>query len=311
MSKLKIKDKQVFQSNYLTENYLPFTKIESDLFAVIIANLKTNVFSYNFEIKEILKILNISDNNYNDLLQALEGLSKKQIKFNYNAETLRQRITNVIDYIDYPINKIGINDKITIQLTQGIIPHLFNLKGNFTVYEIQSFLVLKSTYSKKLYTLFAQYKQPKTEYKIIKTAEEIQTLLGTNYRDFRVLMAKVIKPSIDEIMFKTNIENVVIEPIKTGRKITAYKFNFNWQKTQLEMALLPPLTNLQTLNQFDELLNKYKLTREQARIIIENVPPKEIGIIFNQITLQIVNHKVDNVGGYTLTIFKNKFKLQF
>lgn len=301
---------KIFQSNYLTETYLPFTKTESDLFAIMISTLKADKFEYEYSVKQLLELLRITDNNYMYLIEALEGLSKKQIKFDYYSEKQRQRITNVIDYIDYPIDKesTGINDKIVIQLTRGIIPHLFNLKENFTVYEVQSFLALKSTYSKKLYTIFAQYKGLG---KLTKTPEEIQTLIGTNYRDFRVLLSKVIKPCIEEIQLKTNIKNIVIEPLKKGRKIEAYKFVFDWVNTQLELALLPPSIDVETVQVYDQLINEYRLTKTQATLIIEHLPVREIRKTFYDISIQKVNNKIDNIGGYTLAIFRNKFKLNF
>ena len=140
----------------------------------------------------------MTENNYQSIINSLEGLSKKGIGLRLNKRLV---LFNVIDYIDLPVDKIGINDTLTISLSNGIIPHLFNLKQDFTSYNLSSFLVLRTTYSKRLYTLFSQYKDIGS---VIKTKEEIQYLLGVNYSDFSVLMSKEIKPSIDEIIEKTD-----------------------------------------------------------------------------------------------------------
>lgn len=295
-----------FQSNFLTETYLPFTKIESDIFSIILSILKKDTYEYRLNIKDLLRILNMTDNNYYSIISSIEGLSKKQIKFRYDTEiNTRQRIVNVIDYIDFPLDKIGANDSLTITLSRGIIPHLFNLKQNFTSYQISSFLVLRTTYSKKLYTLFSQYKHTG---KLIKTKEEIQYLLGVNYSDFSVLMSKEIKPSIKEITDKTNINSIKITPIKKGKSVSGYIFHFDWTSPQLEIPILPPSMNNQEVNIYDSLITNFQLTNFQSKKILDNIPFLDITKTLYQINLSKPNIKT-SIGSYTCGVFKKKFGL--
>ena len=306
IKQMRLRRKTAFQSNFLTETYLPFTKIESDLFSIILSLLKKDTYEYKLNIKDLLRVLNMTENNYQSIINSLEGLSKKQIKFRYNAElNTRQRIVNVIDYIDFPIDKIGINDTLTISLSKGIIPHLFNLKQNFTSYQISSFLVLRTTYSKKLYTLFSQFKHTG---KLIKTKEEIQYLLGVNYSDFSVLMSKEIKPSIKEITDKTNINNIKISPIKKGKSVSGYIFHFDWTSPQLEIPILPPSMNKDEVNVYDNLITNFHLTNFQSQKILDAVPFRDITKTLYQITLSKDKIRT-SIGSYTCAIFNKKFNL--
>lgn len=305
MNEIKMR-KTGFQSNFLTETYLPFTKIESDIFSIILSILKRDTYEYKLNIKDLLRVLNMTENNYQSIINSIEGLSKKQIKFRYDTElNTRQRIVNVIDYIDFPLDRPGINDTLTITLSRGIIPHLFNLKQNFTSYQISSFLVLRTTYSKKLYTLFSQYKHTG---KLIKTKDEIQYLLGVNYSDFSVLMSKEIKPSIKEIIDKTNINNIKISPIKKGKSVSGYIFHFDWSSPQLEIPILPPSMNSQEINVYDSLITNYQLTNFQSKKILDNVPYKDITKTLYQISISKDKIKT-SIGSYTCGVFKKKFGL--
>ncbi len=297
----------VYQSNHITQSHLPFTKVEADIFTIILATLQADKTDYKYNIKELLNYLKIEAKHYKNFVAGLNGLYEKSIIIKHSDGNIEKiRLLSRIKYKD-PKN-ISINDDVEINISSEIKPHLFDLKKHYTIYETNSFLQLESINSKKLYTLFAQFKNTG---KIRMSKNQIQEILHTNYADFSVLMAKVIKPCVAEIQNKTNVKNITIQPIKRGRLIDGYFFNFNYKVVQLELPLLPRDTNVNTLNQFGDLTTKYKLTHHQATTIIENVAYKEINKIFHEISIQISNNKVDNIGAYTLAIFRNKFNLVF
>jgi plasmid replication initiation protein len=305
-NKLTVRD-NVFQSNEITQSHLPFSKLEADIFTVILASLKTDKSVYKYNLKDLLNYLKVEPKHYKNFVESLNNLYEKSIIIKHNKSTEKIRLLSRIKYLN-DTNNISVNDDIEINISQEIKPYLFNLKSHFTVYETNSFLQLNSINSKKLYTLFAQFKA--TE-KIRMSKQQIQSILNTNYKDFSVLFAKVIKPAVKEIETKTNVKNITITPIKRGRIIDGYSFNFNYKIVQLKMDLLPPTLDVEALTVFDQLIKEYRLTRAQATIIVEHIPPQEIKKTFHDITLQKVNNKIDNIGGYTLAIFRNKFKLNF
>ena len=97
--------------------------------------------------------------------------------------------------------------------------------GNYTSYDLNSFLSLKSIYSKRLYTLFSHYRGTGRG-RVIITKGDMQYLFGVNYMDFSVLMSKKIRPSIDEIIDKTDIDSINIDKVKRGKNDIAYVFTF-------------------------------------------------------------------------------------
>ena len=297
----------VYQSNHITQSHLPFTKVEADIFTIILSTLQADRTDYKYNIKQLLHYLKIEAKHYKNFVAGLNGLFEKSIIIKHSDGSIEKiRLLSRIKYKD-PKN-ISINDDVEINISSEIKPHLFDLKKHYTIYETNSFLQLESINSKKLYTLFAQFKNTG---KIRMSKNQIQEILHTNYADFSVLMAKVIKPCVAEIQSKTNVKNITIEPIKRGRIIDGYFFNFNYKVIQLELPLLPRDTNINTLNQFSELTTKYKLTHHQATTIIENISYREINIVFHEVSLQMSNNKVANIGAYTLAIFRNKFNLVF
>jgi plasmid replication initiation protein len=297
----------VYQSNQITQSHLPFTKLEADIFTLILATLQTDKSKYIYNIKDLMNHLKIEAKNYKSFVGAVNGLYEKSIIIKHgDGSTEKIRLLSRIKYQDP--KHISINDDVELSISEDIKPHLFDLKKHYTIYETNSFLQLDSINSKKLYTLFAQFKSTG---KIRMSKQQIQEILNTKYADFSVLMAKVIKPSINEVMAKTNVKNINVEAIKRGRVIDGYFFNFNYKFIQYELPLLPRETTPQQLDIYDQLINKFRLTKAQATTIIEHVQPSEINKTFYDLNIQLSNHKVDNIGGYTLTIFKNKFKLQF
>lgn len=313
---LKPRD-NVFQSNHITQSHLPFTKLESDIFTIILASLKPETTEYNFNIKELLDFLNIKTENYRNLLNGINSLYEKSIIIkhkrptgksdNIKSYTEKIRLLSRIEYLNGE-EKVYINDTITLNISTEIQPHLFNLKSFFTSYETHSFLQLSSITSKKLYTIFSQYKNTG---KILLSKDQIQETLGTNYKDFSVLMAKHIKPAIKEIENKTNVSQIKIKPVKKGTRIISYYFLFDYHLQQLEIPLLSNQTTIENLKQLDRLQEQFSLSLHQSKIIIENVPVKDINRILYQIKTQDLDNKINNLGGYTLSIFKNKYNLNF
>ena len=301
------------QSNELTNNYLPLSKTALDTFAIIIASTKKGKTDglYTFNIKRLLEILQIQDSNYTQLTDALAELIKVNIKFNYFiSDHQRARTTNIIDYIDHPTGVYGINDQVEIQLTRGIMPHIYNLTktGNFTVYQVRDFLSLRSVHSKKLYQLFSQYRT--TGY-ITRSKDEIQALLGTDYKQFKVLMSQQIKPAIKEIESKTNVSKVQIIPQKRGRTIYSYIFKFGYEQHQKEIPLLPTDASPRHLDYLQTLVDKWDLTNHQASKILNHIPTKEIGRTLHILQVKLANGGIESKPAYAMALFKLRHGLNF
>ena len=78
---------------------------------------------------------------------------------------------------------------------------------------------------------------------------------------------------------------------------------------QLELPLLPTATNNYDLKIYDTLVSKNRLTKYQAQFVLEHVSPIEISRTLHDIQLQVINGKINNVGAYTVSVFRQRFNL--
>lgn len=176
---------------------------------------------YEFKIRDYCKICGIDyDNgkNYQDVKATLKKLRDKSMWLTLpdGSETtvgwLAKATTN---------KKSGIAH---IKLDEDMVPYLFDLKQQFTQYQLYNILGMKSAFSVRIYELMKSYSFRHT---IIFELNELKELLMVehvksyvNYKDFRV---KVLEKAQTEINELTDI-NIEFEPIKTGRKVTSIKF---------------------------------------------------------------------------------------
>lgn len=176
---------------------------------------------YEFKIREYCKICGIDyDNgkNYQDVKATLKKLRDKSMWL-----TLPDGSETVVGWLD----RVTTNKKsglAHIRIDDRLIPYLFDLKQQFTQYQLYNILGMKSAFSVRIYELMKSYSFRHT---IIFELNELKELLMVehvksyvNYKDFRV---KVLEKAQTEINELTDI-NIEFEPIKTGRKVTSIKF---------------------------------------------------------------------------------------
>lgn len=139
--------------------------------------------------------------------EAKRGLKKKQINWLSAAEY-------------YPGE-----GTVSIWFTEQITPHLLQLKGQFTTYQLAQASALRSAYSWRLLELLSQYASTgwrQIELDAFHHAMETPEGYKAN---FKILRQRVIEPAVTELQDK---DGWLIEwtPIKTGRKVTALRFEF-------------------------------------------------------------------------------------
>jgi hypothetical protein len=103
---------------------------------------------------------------------------------------------------------------------EELLPHILNLAGNFTAYNLSTILGLRSGYAIKLYELFLSdsYKDQPVVYKV----DELREILGIGKRKFSeygMFKIKVIETA--QKALKNSDINFDFEELKSGKKITA------------------------------------------------------------------------------------------
>lgn len=294
-----IKNKLIYQSNELTTTHIPFTVIESNIFIILISRLKSDVFEYQFGIKEIQNILNVEDNNKSLIIRAIESLSDKSFYIKSKERTIK---VSILDSINYPNNDNVKNQYVKLTLSRSIIPYLYNLKSQFTIFELNYYLKLKSTYSKKLYTLLAKYKT--IGYFVI-SIEELQYILGVNFNSVGGFNQRVIQPSIKEITDITNIKIIEIKNIKEGKKIKGYRFDFKFKNIQLEIPCLPTALNINE-ELYNRLIKEFQLSNYQSLRIVTDVKEKDIRLTIREVQMS----NPVSIGAYSINLFNRKYNLK-
>lgn len=114
---------------------------------------------------------------------------------------------------------------VTLRFTPEIAPHLLQLKSQFTKYKLAQASALRSIYSWRLLELLAQCES--TGWRQI-SLDEFHHAMETpeGYKaNFKILRQRVLEPAVKELCEK---DGWLIDwtPIKTGRKVTALRFEF-------------------------------------------------------------------------------------
>lgn len=176
---------------------------------------------YEFKIRDYCKICDIDYDNGANYAYVKETLKKLRDRSMWM--TLEDGSETVVGWLD----RVTTNKKsglAHIRIDDRLITYLFDLKQQFTQYQLYNILGMKSAFSVRIYELMKSYSFRHT---IIFELNELKELLMVehvksyvNYKDFRV---KVLEKAQTEINELTDI-NIEFEPIKTGRKVTSIKF---------------------------------------------------------------------------------------
>lgn len=200
-----------------------FNQRELNIFFSICAFMKdkgdsTITFSYD-EIKQMAN-LNVPTNQvFEELLESTYD-KLLQLKIGYVNKDIVEKF---ILFTGYKINKTDKLVNITINAQYQYI--LNELSKNFTVFELQEFNALVSSYSKNMFRLLKQYKSTGF-YKV--SIEEFRRLLDIpESYNMSKISVKVIDPIEKEL--SNYFEEFRVEKLKVGRFIKFLQFSFKPQ----------------------------------------------------------------------------------
>lgn len=145
------KEIEIRQHNALTNARYDYTELQQDLMFFIISKLRPdNKDSYSLNIMELSKL---TGKRYNAtyLHKATADMGSRVLEV-LNEKSYKQ--IWMFQQVEYHLGK-GI---IEFDLTKHILPYLFDLKDNFTSYELAAALRLTSKYAKRIYPLCSQWK---------------------------------------------------------------------------------------------------------------------------------------------------------
>lgn len=200
-----------------------FNQRELNIFFSICSLLKERgeepvTFSFS-DIKAIINV-NVPNNNVFENLLVSTYDKLLQLQLGYRND---QKIVRFSLFTGYVVDKE--KKEITINVNHDYAYILNELSKNFTVFELQEFNALVSSYSKNMFRLLKQYKSTGF-YKV--SIEEFRRLLDIpDSYNMSKISVKVLDPIEKEL--SNYFEGFRIEKLKVGRFIKFLQFSFKPQ----------------------------------------------------------------------------------
>lgn len=219
-------------SNHITTATAGFTAYELDVFLIVIYMAKQKIpralanqnddLVVNLSVKELKSILRENGNSSpKRIKEALTGV--------FDAKFFFKRDKYIVYHHLFKEMQIHTEkDELNFVIKKEYKDMFFNLTGNFTQHSILIFGSLKSRYAKRLYQIIMGYKHIgfETDADIFRTALE----LPKSYQWTEI--ERILKPAIEELKEKTEIETFKMIKIKTGRKITKIKLEWAFKNSK-------------------------------------------------------------------------------
>jgi plasmid replication initiation protein len=146
------KELEVRQHNALTNARYEYTELQLDLFFFIISKLRKGDKDTVYQL-DIMELSNLTGKRYNGayLQKATADMGSRMLEVEDASEYRQIWMFQQIRFLKGQ----GI---IEFDLTRHVLPYLFDLKNNFTSYELAAALRLTSKYAKRVYQLCSQWK---------------------------------------------------------------------------------------------------------------------------------------------------------
>lgn len=202
-----------------------FTQRELNLFFLICGLMKDQedlVISFT-EIKKIIGKTSFANNK--ELVDCVIDTNKKFLKLNGQFK----RGSTLVQFVLFPTFKTNLEKQtLEVSVNPQFAYILNELTQNFTLFELQEFYSLNSTYSKHLFRLLKQYKATGVYYV---TLEEFRRLLDVpEAYEMRKITDKILNPALKELA--NYFDNLHVEKIRQNRRIVAFRFLFTPQPSK-------------------------------------------------------------------------------
>lgn len=106
-----------------------------------------------------------------------------------------------------------------------IVPHLFNLRGEFTQYKLRQTTALRSVYSWRLFELFQSWRGRGVYQPSLDDFCKAMEVPDSYRKDFKSIRTRVIEPAVRELVEKNNML-VTWKTLNEGRKVVGLDFTF-------------------------------------------------------------------------------------
>ncbi len=293
-----MENKLIVQDNAITSARYEMNALEKNIIYMMMSQLRKDDNAdtiYYISVRELMDKTG-TRNSYEDFKRATEQLVGRVLQVHRpNGNFLQVAMISSAEYVaGQGLIEIGLDPKIR--------PFFFDLKQNFTAFQLHMALSLDSKYAKRVYEMLAQYRNlGELKIDVIELKRRLYLYddkTGTeqykNWADFERRILTVAQREINE---KTDLR-INYTPIKVGRRVALLHFFIKAGPQQMAIDYKDENTSL-----FSRLVNDFRLRKEQAQAVIDRFSAAEIQKRLYDIQLMRSDNKIQNVGGYTAKSF--------
>lgn len=300
---------EIRQHNAITNARYEYSEMQLDIFLYLLAKLRKDKTDGIYEVSVIeMGKLTGKKYNYQQLRLATEGMGSRMFEVSTPKSYIQLWMFQRIEYV----HGTGI---IEVEFANPIKPYLFDLKDNFTSFQLYAALRLSSKFAKRVYTLCSQWKDKgQTQTFSLDEFKKMLSLLddkgNEQYRQIGQLKQFVLDESVKQINQHTDLE-IGYTLQKRGRSFNSVTFTVKPQPLAIVLPMkdepikagTAPVgvsdTQYQNVRLF---LEKWNIKR--ADVVNQIMNSTELIQEVNKFAYELQTGKVKvekNVAGYLLT----------
>jgi plasmid replication initiation protein len=300
---------EVRQHNAITNARYEYSEMQLDIFLYLLAKLRKDKTDGVYEVSVIeMSKLTGKKYNYQQLRLATEGMGSRMFEVSTPKSYIQLWMFQRIEYV----HGTGV---IEVEFANPIKPYLFDLKDNFTSFQLYAALRLGSKFAKRIYTLCSQWKD-KGQTQIF-SLDEFKKMLSLiddkgneQFERLSDFKRYVLDASVKQINQHTDLEiGYTLE--KKGRSFNSIAFRVKSQPLAVVLPLkdehskagaaLVGVSDQQAVNA-RLLLEKWNIKR--ADVVNQIMNSADLVQEVNKFAYELQTGKVKvekNVAGYLLT----------
>lgn len=302
----QVLDVSLMQHNAITSGAYNFTPCQMDIMFMLLASLGHNDTAdkiYTIHIRDIEAITGRKW-NYQQLQDSTETIGSRVFRIQAEKKLTQIWLFSKVEYVEG-------SGSFDVRISQDAFPYFFDLKQNFTRFQLKSALSCPSRYAKRIYTIACQWRSKGVVYgregKPYMTFTELKEKLGIakEYKDNANFKIRVLDVALKQINKNTDIK-IELEYLKRGRSFFAVKILVNPANTgQIEIPFEDEkeMTRLKAVSAFAP----YGISEKMVNELVKKNTARKAWALLEETKRKISSGKIEmpeNIGGYLATIFR-------
>jgi plasmid replication initiation protein len=224
---------EIRQHNAITTARYDYSACQLDILFYLLSKIKKedpDNHEYQVYVKDVESITGRTW-NYQQLREATADMGSRLFEVKAARSYKQLWMFQKVEYMDG-------KGFFTIKLSEDIKPYLFELKDNFTSYQLHSALKLSSKYAKRIYQLASQWKDigetkayDLEEFKIMLKLKDLNGKHPEQFERISDFKKFVLDIAVRQINEHTDLE-ISYHLIKEGRSFKSLRFYITAQKPQ-------------------------------------------------------------------------------